>query len=527
MRTPIYRALRRAVFDLHVNKSGQPAGVAADRPEISRRRVVGGSLAAGAGLVLTGLVPRTATAAAGDQPRVVVIGAGLAGLTAAYRLRQAGISSTVYEAAARIGGRCWSNRDWAAGQVSEHGGELIDTGHTEILDLIAELGLTVQDRVAATPPGTDTFFSFDGRRYPIAQVRTDLRAILPQAQSDAEAAGFPILYNDFTPRARELDLMSIRDWIERYVPGGVTSRVGQLLDVAYTIEYGAPITQQSSLNLINLFGYSTAADPELFGESDEVYHVAGGNDRIVNRLAAALPGQIVTDTVLTALRRRPDGRFEAGLTRGGQSRTVVADHLVLALPFTRLRRVDLRQAGFPARKRRAITQLPMGQNTKLVLQFDRRRWYDLGCDGSSFSDTGYQATWETTLGQHGTPGILTNYTGGPVALDFAGRPPETYARRFLRQLEPVLPAVPPAWTGKVSLDYWPGYVWTLGSYAYYAVGQYTTIAGVEREPVGTCHFAGEHTSIESQGYLNGAVESGERAAAEIIDAVAQRHTGFG
>jgi monoamine oxidase len=71
----------------------------------------------------------------------------------------------------------------------------------------------------------------------------------------------------------------------------------------------------------------------------------------------------------------------------------------------------------------------------------------------------------------------------------------------------------------VSLDYWPGYVWTLGSYAYYAVGQYTTIAGVEREPVGKCHFAGEHTSIESQGYLNGAVESGERAATEIIDAV--------
>jgi monoamine oxidase len=295
--------------------------------------------------------------------------------------------------------------------------------------------------------------------------------------------------------------------------------VGELLDVAYTIEYGAETFRQSSLNLINLFGYSTVEDPELFGESDEVYHVAGGNDQIVSRLAARLPGQIVTNTVLTALSRGGDGRYTVRLSSGSSQTSVVADRLLLALPFTRLRLVDISQAGFPARKRHAIEQLPMGQNTKLVLQFNQRRWYDIGCDGSSYADTGYQDTWETTLGQSGTPGILTNYTGGPVALDFASQTPAFYAHRFLHQVEPVLPPVPPAWNGLVSLEYWPGNPWTLGSYAYYGVGNYTTIAGVEREPVGTCHFAGEHTSIESQGYLNGAVESGERAAGEIIDAL--------
>ncbi|MBM7653507.1 monoamine oxidase [Neobacillus cucumis] len=66
------------------------------------------------------------------------------------------------------------------------------------------------------------------------------------------------------------------------------------------------------------------------------------------------------------------------------------------------------------------------------------------------------------------------------------------------------------------VDNWKGYAYTLGSYAYYGVGQYTKFVGVESEPEGNCHFAGEHTSLDFQGYLNGAVESGERAANEIL-----------
>lgn len=524
MRTPLYAALRRAVRDLDAEDppaADERAGRA--RGRVSRRQFLEGSVAAGVGLGLTAASAQSAAARPGGRrPRIVVVGAGLAGLTAAYRLKQAGYDATVYEAADRIGGRCWSNRSWRGDQVSEHGGELIDTGHTAILDLVAELGLSVENRVEATPPGTEPFFFFDGTRYPLDQVRDDLRGILPQAQSDAEAAGFPILYDSYTPRARELDLMSVRQWIETYVPGGVSSRLGRLLDVAYTIEYGAETDQQSSLNLINLFGYSTAEDPALFGESDEVFHVAGGNDQIVTRLADALRGQVVTGTALTALARVGRGRYALTLDSHGRTTTVVADRVLLALPFSLLRRVDLRRAGFPPLKRTAIEHLPMGANTKLALQFDRRAWYEAGCDGESFSDTGYQATWETTLGQGGTPGILTNFTGGAVALDFAGGDAARYARRFLDQLSPVLPTVPPEWNGAVALDYWPGYRWTRGSYSYYAVGQYTTFAGVEAEPVGTCHFAGEHTSVESQGYLDGAVESGERAAQEILDAVGAR-----
>jgi monoamine oxidase len=127
----------------------------------------------------------------------------------------------------------------------------------------------------------------------------------------------------------------------------------------------------------------------------------------------------------------------------------------------------------------------------------------------------------STLGQAGTTGILTNFTGGTVALGFGpSKTPAQYANQFLRQVEPVLPGITKAWTGAVALDYWASNPWTKGAYTYWGVGQYTTIVGAAGEAVGACHFAGEHTSVDYQGYLNGAVESGQRAADEIVTALA-------
>lgn len=338
--------------------------------------------------------------------------------------------------------------------------------------------------------------------------------------SDASDASYPTLYNSYTQRGLELDRMSIRDWINAYVPGGIGSRLGQLLDVAYNIEYGAETSVQSSLNLIYLLAYQGAGNIRMFGKSNEKYHVVGGNDLIVSRLADSLPGQIHTGTALTALADGGDGTWSVTVTAGSRTSTVVADHVVLALPFSLLRQVDLSRAAFPARKMKAITELPMGTNTKLQLQFDRRLWNELGNNGATYADTGYQNTWEVTRGQAGASGILVDYTGGVIGDGFgSGSTPTRYAQRFLGQLEPVLPGISPLWNGRVTLDYWAGYAWTRGSYSYWGVGQYTTITGVEREAVRSCHFAGEHTSVDYQGYLNGAVESGQRAGAEIVAAL--------
>lgn len=484
-----------------------------ERAGMRRREVLAGGAALAAAAVLGGRLPRALAASA---PRIAIVGGGLAGLTCAYRLRQAGYAATVYEGSDRLGGRCWTQRgDFAEGQIAEHGGELIDQGHTETRKLAQELGLDLDNLLAAEVNGTDPFYFFDGQPYTFAEATDDLKQIWQQLHKDLSAASYPTLYTQSTQRGRELDAMSIAEWIEAYVPDGLASKLGQLLDVAYNIEYGAETDVQSSLNLLYLLGYSGPGQLRIFGTSNEKYHVRGGNDQIVSRLVAALGGQIVTDSQLLAIKRNSGGSYRLALSTG----TVSADRVVLALPFSTLRELDFAKAGFSKVKETAIRQLGMGTNSKLHLQFTSRYWNSLGNQGETYADTGYQNTWEVTRAQPGSAGILVDYTGGTIGASFGSGTPAERAKAFLAQLEPVLPGISSRWNGRATVDFWTGNPWSKGSYSYWKVGQYTAFAGAERQQEGACHFAGEHTSIDSQGYLNGAVESGERAATEIVAAL--------
>jgi monoamine oxidase len=481
------------------------------RAELLRDAGLLGLAVAGAGALAGGA--RAAVA----PGRVVVVGAGLAGLAAAHRLRQAGVVAEVHEASTRLGGRCWSDRSWDEGQVAERGGELIDQGHTAIRQLAQELGLQLDDLLAGEANGTEPTYWFDGSRYTFEDATRDLKAGWQKLHKDVSAASYPTTYELSTQRGRELDAMSIVDWIDETFEGGSSSRVGQLLDVAYTIEYGAESSEQSSLNLLYLLGYQGQGNLRIFGKSNEKYHVRGGNDQIPARLADRLAGQITTGSELVGIRQTVAGRWELTFRQGSGSKTITADRVVLALPFSIMRRsVDFRRAGFGALKEQAIREQGMGTNSKLHLQFRSRPWRQRGFTGESYSDRGYQSTWEVTRAQAGASGILVDYTGGTIGASFGSGTPTSRAQQFLAQAEPVLPGITQAWNGKAAIEFWPAYEWTRGSYSYWKVGQYTAFSGVERERRGTCHFAGEHTSIDFQGYLNGAVETGERAAAEIL-----------
>ena len=178
--------------------------------------------------------------------------------------------------------------------------------------------------------------------------------------------------------------------------------------------------------------------------------------------------------------------------------------------------MDLSRAGFPPLKLTAIREQGMGTNSKMHVQFKTRHWENLGGNGDSFSDRGYQATWDASRAQAGRTGLMVNYTGGRIGDSFGKGTPAGRAAEFLSQIEPAMPGLSMEWNGRAMVDYWPGNAFTRGSYSYWKVGQYTKFAGVEGEQLGNCHFAGEHTSIDAQGYLNGAVESGERAANEVL-----------
>ena len=181
--------------------------------------------------------------------------------------------------------------------------------------------------------------------------------------------------------------------------------------------------------------------------------------------------------------------------------------------------VDLSRAGFSARKMLAIRSLGMGTNTKIYVQFKDRPWYAMGYNGATYADTGYQQTLEATRGQAGRSGILEFYTGGRTGASFGpasfGPPSDEVVRAQMKGLEPLYPGISARWNGKAFMDYWTGDRWHKGSYSYWAVGQCTTIAGSEGERQGNALFAGEHCAIDFQGFMNGAVLTGERAAADI------------
>jgi monoamine oxidase len=488
--------------------------------------------------------PVAALAATRPRPsgtsRIAIIGGGIAGLNAALTLQDAGIAYTVYEASPRWGGRMHSDTtSWLNRQTSEHCGELIDSRHKTILGLTTRFKLPTVDLLAAEPnQSTETDFFFGGY-YTTAQENADFNPVWNAVKKDLTSAPFPTLYNSFNQAGFDLDHLSLFDWIETRVPGGHTSRMGQLLDVAYNIEYGNVTTEQSSLNMVYLLGFQPQPGQfRIFGASDERYHIAGGNERLPQAIAASLPpSSLNLNTALTGIVRNGDGSWTLSLNGPSGKFTSVVDRVIMAIPFSVLRTLltsdaAYRAAGFDAIKQTAIQQLGYGKNCKLQLQFDSRLWNQAGPwgigNGSTYSDTGYQNTWEVTRAQDGPTGILVDYTGGGVPLaSFKGNSTDpkvvaVFANTFLSQIEPVFPGITNQWNGTATLDVPLANPFLLGSYSYWKVGQYTQFSGYEglRQPdihTGKCHFAGEHCSINFQGFMEGGAEEGARAANEIID----------
>lgn len=471
--------------------------------------------------------------AAAGQPKIVIVGAGIAGLSAALELADAGVMATVYEASGRVGGRMFSNTNYFdQGQVFEWCGELIDTGHTTIRALAERFGLVLDDLLAAEPAGSAETYHFFGEYYPRADAERDFVDLLPALADDLERAGYPTTYAMSTEHGRMLDSMSVHDWIALRVPGGHESRLGALLDMAYYIELNSDTREQSALNIVYLLGFQPEdEDLAIYGVSDETFHVRGGNQQIPLAIAASLaPEQLRLGQRMQSIARRPGGGYELTFVRASGSETVIADIVLLTLPFAVLRDLDYSQAGFDELKDRAIQELGRGRQSKQHLQFDRRIWHEKGPrpdpgTGGSYSDTGYQATWEASRGQAGDHGILVGYCGGScadamtTAVAFATATVATVradAAEFLDRAEPVFPGLAALWNGK-STQGIPHLDPNFGcSYSYWRVGQYQTIAGYEGVRQGKVFFAGEHTSIDFQGFMEGGASEGVRAAQEIL-----------
>lgn len=537
--TPM-RMLRRLVAEHataeHARIPVDVARGALHRSEVSRRDLLRfGTAVAGTG-VLAGAAGWSAPPARASEtaPRIAVVGAGLAGLNAALTLRDAGIGCTVYEAGDRVGGRVFSERRyWNSGQTSERGGELIDSGHHTMHRLCRRFGLREVNVREAGPQGGQEVFHVLGDYYSPARADEDFMPVYRALRADLEAAGPVTGWRTSTPAGIELSRMSVYEWIATRVPGGHASPLGRFIDVAYTVEYGAETTEQTALGLVYLMGYQKNPDHfNAWGLSDERYHIAGGNQRLPEGIATALPsGTIRHDWRLLAVARDSDGTQALTFDVGGRTRTVRADHTVLAVPLGVLQRLDLSRAGFDRRKHESIATMRTGSCTKLNMQLSSRPYLGRGpwpgvSNGECFGDTDFQQVWDATRGQAGNSGILIQYGGGELAEALRPSGPfltsaDTYVRdtaeEVLGAVDKVLPGVRDAWNGKAALSAWHVNPLSHGAYSYWPVDYCHRYSGYEAVRQGNIHFAGEHTSVDFQGFMNGAAAEGERVANAVLD----------
>jgi monoamine oxidase len=427
--------------------------------------------------------------------KVIVAGAGLAGLAAARFLERAGAEVTVLEARDRVGGRVHTVRGFEHGQHAEAGADLIESEQTHVLDLAAELGL---DTVRILASGWGFYgSSSSGRRRRRNQVDTFERAaeLLQPEIAAYKAAGS----RWDSAVASWLARQSVQDWIDRTRPGRDLAAGLQGLRGFFL----ADAARVSLLQLVDQF-----ASEEIPG-AGEMFRLRDGNDALPGAIAAGLHAPVLLNTVVTRI-ERTGRRFRVAVRRPQQEQ-LTADYVVVALPASTMRNVAFVPA-LPEPQWRAITTLRYGAATRVLLQFERRFWKHLGRPSAYGSDQATGAVWDGNEQQGTRPGILSLLAGGTASNELCGIIDQRGWSALVRRL---------AWLGTpspllhgVSVR-WERDRWAKGGYAVFDPRFDPALRGWLARPAGRIVFAGEHTSMRWQGYMNGAIETGKRAALEV------------
>jgi monoamine oxidase len=218
---------------------------------LSRRRFLARGAALGGAMLVAGPMAACGGSEGPSGPRIVVVGAGLAGLTAAYRLQQRGADVSVYEAHPnRVGGRCWTAREFADGQVAEHGGEFIDTDHVRMRALVRELDLQLEDRetYAKRRAGRYSRLYLDGSLRDEDHALRGYAKLRRRLRTEADRIGY--FHGDYRyGRALAFDRQTAAQWLDRNVPGGGESLLGQVMRDYLSSEFGADAERLGATNL--------------------------------------------------------------------------------------------------------------------------------------------------------------------------------------------------------------------------------------------------------------------------------------
>ena len=435
-----------------------------------------------------------------DGMSVLVAGAGLAGLTAARDLVRMGADVTVVEARTRVGGRVWTIRDgFADAQHAEAGADLIEESQREIQRLVEELGL----KLTRILRGGWGYVRPDDRGRPRIQPRGIARGWDRLSKNLAELVErYRLVEHRWdSPVTAELARKSVAQWLDEIRADT------ELRATAFGLR-GFFLADPEELSLLALVDQFASDDTPASGVT---YRISGGNDRLATALAAPLGDRVRLGTELVAVSHR-GRRVRASIKQGRHVSLLHCDYLVFTVPASLLRRIPITPA-LPAQQHEAIASLKYGRATKTLLQFSQRFWRAPGRPRAFGSPLPFGAVWEGNEEQRGRPGILS-LMAGASASDAVGAIGATDgAGALVQSLE---------WLGSRSADLvasrqiaWESDPFARGGYAFFDPAFDPSLRAWLARPCGRLFFAGEHTSFQWQGYMNGAVESGRRAAAEV------------
>jgi monoamine oxidase len=439
---------------------------------------------------------------------VVIVGAGVAGLTTARALSRTGFSVAVLEARERVGGRTLTQS--LGGEAVDLGGQWVGPYQRHVLRLADELGLK---RFPQHHQGTKVLDVRGERRTYRGQVPSlpllsllDLQRIIWKL--DGLSKHVPRERPDAAPRAAEWDALTLEEWKQRHVP---TWGARAALDIATRAVFAAEPSEVSFLHFLFYVHSNSGLMPLTTIEGGaQAERFKGGAQTLSLRMASELGGSVHLSTPVRAVLQDSDGVT----VTAEDGRTWRARYAVVAAPPALAERIDF-GAALPSARRRAHADIPMGSAIKVVATYERPFWREAGFSGEAVSDTGPVRLCFDDCGADGHHPALVGFFLGQTARAWTGRPPEQRQRAALESFARFFGPQALKPTAVADLD-WIAEPYSRGCYVGLPrPGTLTAIGEALRAPFGRVHWAGTETAIEGCGYLDGAVESGERAATEL------------
>lgn len=445
-----------------------------------------------------------------NQQSVIIIGAGMAGLTAAYELHKAGWSVTVLEARDRVGGRVHTVRSFSNGLIAEGGGEYIDEHHTRMKALAAEFDLKL-GRVGSWQGQSGDWAALAGKAGSITDetvwgVALDdeykkLWRALSALGAHAPDPALPIA----APNANELDKQNAQEWIDK-------QDAHPLAKLLFANHIRAEFTcEPQNFSLLDLARNASLFYRNVDEEWKPTYRILGGNDQLPQALAKQLPDVRLKSEVLSV--HVLDDEVTVTYKQADAFHTLRASYAILATPLTTGRLIDFGET-LPRSHRAMLNGLSYGSVTKVMIEYRKRFWHDYGWNGRLNTDLPIVYSWDATSHLEGERGILTAYTGGAPAAELSRLSDDERIRTAVDVIERLFPASSDLIETTRTIA-WVNEPFTRGSYLAYAPGEVTTHWQALFSPAGRLYFAGEHATI-IQGFMEGAVESGQRTAREIL-----------